>query len=92
MSDPIKPQQSARHIPSRARRRQDGRRVAPGHRLAREQQRLRKIRAHEIDVVQRRQHRAFLAVPAPDQIEQVDRCLGVDGVERLVEHDHARIL
>jgi hypothetical protein len=38
------------------------------------------------------QHRAPLAVPALHQIEQVGRGLGVDRVERLVEHDHAGIL
>ena len=51
-----------------------------------------KFASHEIDVVQRREHGALLAVPAPHQVEQVGRGLGVDRVERLVEHDHARIL
>ena len=45
--------------------------LAPGDRLAREQERLREIRAHEIDVVQRRKNGALLAVPAPHQVEQV---------------------
>ena len=63
---------------------------APGDRLARQQQRLGKVRPHQIDVVQRREHGALLAVPALHQIEQVGRGLGVDGVERLVQHDHAR--
>ena len=66
--------------------------VAPGHRFAREQQRLGKVRAHEIDVVQRGEHGALLAMPAPHQVEQVGGGLGVDRVERLVEHDDARVL
>ena len=71
---------------------QHRRRLAPGDRLAGEQQRLREMRPHEIDVVHGGKHRALLAVPALHQVEQVGRGLGIDGVERLVEHDHARIL
>jgi hypothetical protein len=40
--------------------------AAPGHRLACEQKRLGKIRAHKIDVVHGGQHGALLAVPALD--------------------------
>jgi hypothetical protein len=38
------------------------------------------------------EHGAALAVPAPHQVEQVGRGLGVHRVERLVEHDHAGVL
>ncbi len=51
-----------------------------------------KFALHHIEVVQRRQHGALLAVPAPHQIQQIGGGLGVDRVERLVEHDHARVL
>ena len=72
--------------------RQHGRGAAPGDRLARQQQRLREVRAYEIDVVQRREHGTFLAVPALHQVEQINRGFRVDRVERLVEHDDAGVL
>ena len=65
---------------------------APRHRPAREQQRFREMVAHQLHIVQRRQHGAALAVPALHQRQQVGRGLGVDGVERLVQHDQARVL
>ena len=65
---------------------------SPGDRLAGEQQGLRKIRLHQIDVVRGDQDGAPLAVPALHQSHQVGGGLGVDGGERLVEHDHARVL
>ena len=40
----------------------------------------------------RGQHGALFGVPAPHQLQQVGAGLGVDGVERLVEHDHAGVL
>ena len=73
-------------------RRQHARGAAPGDRLARQEQRLREVRAHEIEVVHGSEHGAPLAVPAPHEVEQIGRGLGIDGVERLVEHDHARVL
>ena len=82
------------HAPSGKRvfRCQHRRGAAPGDRLAREQQRFRKMRPDEIDIVQRREHGALLAMPALHQVEQIGGGLGVDRVERLVEHDHAGIL
>ena len=65
---------------------------APGHRPARQQQGFRKMGAHQIHVVQRRQHRALFSVPAPHQRQQIGRGPGVDGVEGLVQHDQARVL
>ena len=65
---------------------------APGDRLAGEQQRLRKVRAHEVEVVQSGEDRASLAVPAPHQVEQVGDVLASMACERFVEHDHPRIL
>src|SRR5439155_725895 len=64
----------------------------PGDRLAREQQRLGKARLDQIEIVERGQDGALLAVPAPHQFEQVGLGLGVDRGERLVEHDHPRVL
>ena len=64
----------------------------PGHRLAGEQQRLGEPLADQIEVVQHGQHGPALAVPAPDQVEQIARGPGVDRGERLVEQDQARIL
>src|SRR5262245_13889492 len=72
--------------------REDLPRVPPRHRLAREQQGFGEIRPHEVDVVHGGEHRALFAVPALHQLEQVGRGLGVDGVERLIEHDHTRVL
>ena len=40
----------------------------------------------------RSQYGAFLTVPSPHQVEQIGRGLGVDGVERFVEHDDAGVL
>ena len=60
--------------------------------LAREQQRLRKSRAHQIDIVQGGENGAAFLVPAPHERRQVGRGLGVDRVERLVQHDQPRIL
>src|SRR3979490_3238250 len=42
--------------------------AAPGDRLAREQQRFREMRPDEIDIVQRREHGALLAMPALHQV------------------------
>ena len=50
------------------------------------------MRLHQLEVVQRGEDGALLAVPAPDQRDEVGAGLGVDGIERLVEHDHARVL
>jgi len=58
--------------------REHHRRFTPGDRLAREQQRFREVRLHQVQIVQRREHRALLAVPAPYQVEQVGGGLGVD--------------
>src|SRR4051794_21699116 len=52
-------------------RRQDLLGFAPGYRFAREQQCLGKIVAHEVDVVQRGQDGALLAVPALHEFEEV---------------------
>ena len=60
--------------------------------LARQQQRLGKMLAHQIEVVHDDHHRAPLAMPALDQRDQVGDGPGVDGVERLVEQDQLRVL
>jgi hypothetical protein len=73
-------------------RRQHVRRRPPGHRFARKQQCAREIRLDEIDVVQGGEHGAPLAVPALHQIHQIGGGPLVDGGERLIEHDDARIL
>ena len=68
-------------------------RVAPQATGSRASSRLcGKRRFHQIDVVQGCKHRALFAVPAPHQVEKVGRGFGVDGGERLVEHDQLRIL
>src|SRR6185503_13155249 len=69
-------------------RRQHVRGPAPRDRLARQQQRLRKHRLDQIEIMQRRDHGALLGMPAPDEIAEVRRSLGVDRVERFVEYDH----
>src|SRR5215208_1758193 len=50
------------------------------------------IGAHQIHIVQRRQHGALLGVPAPDQRDQIGRGPGVDRVKGLVKHDQPRVL
>jgi hypothetical protein len=71
---------------------ENGRGTSPRNRLTCEQQGFGKVRPHKIDVVHRGQHGSLLAVPALHQIEQVGRGLGVDRIERLVQHDHAGVL
>ena len=53
---------------------------------------FREIRLDHLKVVHRRQHRALLRMPAPDQFQKIGAGLGVDRIERLVEHDHAGVL
>ena len=48
--------------------------------------------ADEINVMHRGEDSAPLAVPAPYQIEQIGGGFGVDRIEGLVQHDHARVL
>ena len=67
-------------------------RLAPGHHLARDQQRHGEMRAHLLHVMQRGEHGASLAVPAQDQRDEIGDGLGVDGAERLIEQDERGIL
>ena len=67
-------------------------RLAPGDRPAGEQQRLRKMLAHQIEVVDDDHDRAAFAMPALDQRDQVATRLGVDRIERLVEQDQLGVL
>src|SRR5262245_65174866 len=73
-------------------RREHARGAAPSDGLARQEQRLRKVCPHKIDIVHGGEHGTLLAMPAPPEIEQVGRGLDIDCVERLVEHDNARVL
>ncbi len=50
------------------------------------------MRAHLIDVVQRREHGAPFFVPAQDEGDEMVDGLGVDGAERLVEQDQSGVL
>src|SRR5262245_32388529 len=66
--------------------------LAPGHDLAREDERLGEMRPHLLDIVQRREHGAPLSMPALDQPDEIGDGLVVNGAERLVEKDDAGIL
>ena len=68
-------------------RRQRRRRLAPGDRLARKQEGLRKDREDLLEVVQGDHHRAALAMPALHEPQQVVARGRVDAGERLVEKD-----
>ena len=61
--------------------------ASPRHDFAGQQQRLREMLPHLLDVVQRGDDGAPLFVPAFDQDDEVGDGLGVDGAERLVEQD-----
>jgi hypothetical protein len=44
----------------------------------------------QVEIVQRREHRAAFALPTADEVREVGDGLVVDGVERFVEHDEGR--
>src|SRR5262245_5318834 len=73
-------------------RREHARGAAPSDGLARQEQRLRKVCPHKIDIVHGGEYGTPFAMPAPHQVEQVGRGLGIDRIERLVQHDDARVL
>ena len=64
----------------------------PGDRITRQQQRLGKMLAHQIEVVDDDHHRPLLAVPALDQRNEVGDRPRIDRVERLVEQDDLGVL
>ena len=66
--------------------------LAPGHRLAGDQEGLREGALDHVEIVQDGDHGAGFVMPAADEIEQVGGGLGVDGGEGLVEQDHGRVL
>ena len=74
---------------SRAERRA---RRAPGDEFARQQQRLGKGAAREVEFVQHGDDGAPLAAPLRDQRQQIVGRRLVDGAERLVEQDDALVL
>ncbi len=73
-------------------RRQHIGRLAPGHRLAGKQQSFGEVRAHHVEIMQRGQHRALLVMPAAHERQQIGGGFRIDGIERFIKHDHARVL
>src|SRR6478672_13446194 len=65
---------------------------SPGHDLAGDKECFREMRAYLIEIVQRGNDGAALAMPAADQAQQILDRLGVDGAKRLVEQDDSRVL
>ena len=66
--------------------------LAPGDRLARQQQRLREGALHRFDIVQNGDDGAVLAMPALDQRQQIGAGARINRGEGLVEQDDVGVL
>jgi hypothetical protein len=64
---------------------QDGIGFSLGDFLPREQERLREICAHEIEIMRYNENRALFFVPAPDERKEIRNGSGIDRCKRLVE-------